>query len=103
MILGVCGLVLGFAFTDADPCFSNLHASQFNKEPIVSLVVNSINTTLAEVYARIGRPEFSSSLWRAIDENVLISECDVYSYIPDMESDPFSDEGTMYAVFSTPV
>jgi hypothetical protein len=61
----------------------------------VSLVVNSINTTLAEMYASVGRVDFSSLLWRAIDENVHIPECDVYSYIPDMESDPFSDEGTM--------
>lgn len=86
---------LNASFPDYD--FSNLHASQFNKEPIPSLVVNSINTTLAEMYALVGRSDFSVLLWKTIDENVNISECDIYSYIPDMESDPFSDEGTIWS------
>lgn len=91
----VVQLCLLVCLTDVFLC-SNLHASQFNKEPIPSLVVNSINTTLAEMYALVGRSDFSVLLWKTIDENVNISECDIYSYIPDMESDPFSDEGTMY-------
>ena len=58
--------------------------------------MSSINTTLAELYARIGRPDFPNILWRAIDENIETADCDIYSYIPDMESDPFSDDGSMY-------
>lgn len=62
----------------------------------MNLVVNSINTTLAEVYAQLDRPDLPALLWKTIDDNIAIAESDIYSYIPDMESDPFSDEGTVY-------
>jgi hypothetical protein len=30
-------------------------------------------------------------LWAAVAETVNLKECEVYSYLPDMDGDPFSD------------
>jgi hypothetical protein len=30
-------------------------------------------------------------VWGAIDEVVQVRDCDIYSYIPDMDADPFTD------------
>ena len=40
---------------------------------------------------------FSTSLWSAIDEEISLSNCNVYSYNPDLNSDPYGDEGCLWS------
>ena len=54
-----------------------------------------MNTTLFSM----GSDGFSASvngkIWMAIDEIVLVKECDIYSFVPDPEMEPDSDEGNL--------
>lgn len=37
------------------------------------------------------------ALWAAIDEEIRLSECEVYSYNPDLCSDPFGEDGCLWS------
>ncbi|KAJ2620766.1 RNA polymerase III-inhibiting protein maf1 [Coemansia sp. RSA 1694] len=36
-------------------------------------------------------------MWDSIDSIIEIDDCDVYSYMPAMESDPYEDEGPVWS------
>ncbi|KAJ2120095.1 RNA polymerase III-inhibiting protein maf1 [Coemansia sp. RSA 720] len=36
-------------------------------------------------------------MWDSIDDVINIDECDVYSYMPDPESDPYEAEGPVWS------
>ncbi|KAK2512479.1 hypothetical protein Q9233_016231 [Columba guinea] len=36
-------------------------------------------------------------LWDAVDEEICLSECDIYSYNPDLDSDPFGEDGSLWS------
>mmetsp|Transcript_14627 Transcript_14627/g.44324 ORF Transcript_14627/g.44324 Transcript_14627/m.44324 type:complete len:243 (-) Transcript_14627:2723-3451(-) len=76
---------LNASFPDHD--FSNLRPDQFTKEVGPDFVVRSINSHLADVATHAALAE----LWSAVDDAAKLQECDVYSYVPDLDSDPFSD------------
>jgi len=89
--------VLNAAFPDYD--FSNASAKQFRKESSQYMVVNSINTALSNVIQNY-EIELAPKLWSAIDTEICLKDCDIYSYMPDIESDPFSEDGTPPAIWS---
>ncbi len=41
-------------------------------------------------------PGFIKELWSAVEESIKLTECEIFSYVPDMESDPFS-EGNLWS------
>mmetsp|Transcript_4014 Transcript_4014/g.11764 ORF Transcript_4014/g.11764 Transcript_4014/m.11764 type:complete len:224 (-) Transcript_4014:412-1083(-) len=82
------------SFPDHD--FSGLRPEQFTREPNVNLVVNSVNKHLAPLREAYNST-FLEELWQAIEEVIRLHECEIYSYIPDMEEDPFS-EGHLWAL-----
>ncbi|KAJ1728035.1 RNA polymerase III-inhibiting protein maf1 [Coemansia biformis] len=84
---------LNASFPDYD--FSSLSADQFTKEPSPDYCTKSISTTLLNVGcpARLR----ASRMWDCIDDVINIDECDVYSYTPDAESDPYEDEGPVWS------
>ncbi|KAJ2827734.1 RNA polymerase III-inhibiting protein maf1, partial [Coemansia furcata] len=84
---------LNASFPDYD--FSSLSADQFTKEPSSDFALKSINTTLLNV----GCPTTlrTSRMWDSIDSVIGIDDCDVYSYTPAMESDPYEDEGPVWS------
>ncbi len=53
-----------------------------------------MNKQLAEVMQTEGGP-LAEHLWGAINDTIALADCTVYSYIPDLESDPFS-LGSLY-------
>jgi hypothetical protein len=75
-------------------CYSTLQAEEFHKEQSYFGVVNSINTIMSSVI-----PDFSgilqNELWTAIDHEIRLQECSIYSYLPDPDSDPFGDEAIL--------
>jgi hypothetical protein len=83
------------SFPDYD--FSAVKPEQFQKEDF-RIAINAINRNLAElIEAENGG--FVEKMWESIAESIRPEECEVYSYIPDMDSDPFSD-GNLYDVFA---
>lgn len=83
------------SFPDYD--FSAVKPEQFRKEADYRLAIQRINHDLAELIDAESNG-FVEKLWEAIAETIKLEECEVYSYIPDMDSDPFSD-GTLYVQY----
>ncbi|KAK2859580.1 hypothetical protein Q5P01_004200 [Channa striata] len=76
--------------------FSAARAHEFSREPSVNWVANAVNTSL---FSAVGE-EFNSlgpELWNAIDEEINLQGCDIYSYNPDLDSDPFGEEGSLWS------
>jgi len=48
--------------------------------------INRYLAPLSESY----NSSFLDELWLSIEEVVHLSECEIYSYVPNMEDDPFS-------------
>ncbi|CAH1780507.1 unnamed protein product [Owenia fusiformis] len=76
--------------------FSRAKSSEFSKEPSVQWVVNSIDNQLfatgGESFNTL-KPQF----WATLDEEISLVECDVYSYNPDLASDPYGEDGSIWA------
>ncbi|CBJ32397.1 conserved unknown protein [Ectocarpus siliculosus] len=81
------------SFPDYD--FSGVRPDSFDKEASVSLVRNKVNAALAEVSV-IHNKIFLESFWADLDEVMTLKDCEVYSYSPDMEGDPFT-EGCLWS------
>uniref|UniRef100_A0A8C1FTN6 Repressor of RNA polymerase III transcription MAF1 n=2 Tax=Cyprinus carpio TaxID=7962 RepID=A0A8C1FTN6_CYPCA len=76
--------------------FSAARAHEFSREPSVNWVVESVNSSL---YSAVGE-QFNSlgpELWNAIDQEINLQGCDIYSYNPDLDSDPFGEEGSLWS------
>lgn len=86
---------LNASFPDYD--FVDIDSRQFSREPSLDIVVNSVNNTLRET---IG-DEFlaiQNDLWGAIDAEIELPNCEIYSYISLDDSDPFGEEGVVYVI-----
>lgn len=81
------------SFPDYD--FSGVRPDHFDKEASVSLVRNKVNAALAEISV-IHNKIFLESFWADLDEVMQLKDCEVYSYSPDMEGDPFT-EGCLWS------
>ncbi|XP_072110403.1 repressor of RNA polymerase III transcription MAF1 homolog [Mobula birostris] len=76
--------------------FSAAKSHEFSKEPSLNWVVNAVNTSL---FSAVGE-EFNTlkpQLWDAVDEEICLSECDIYSYNPDLDCDPYGEEGSLWS------
>eukprot|EP01117_Protostelium_nocturnum_P014886 TRINITY_DN5714_c0_g1_i1.p1 TRINITY_DN5714_c0_g1~~TRINITY_DN5714_c0_g1_i1.p1 ORF type:complete len:229 (-),score=47.28 TRINITY_DN5714_c0_g1_i1:113-799(-) len=86
--------LLNASFPDYD--FSKVRPEQFTKEQNTQVVFSSINNALSG--AMPNHAEFVAKLCAVLEQEMLVSkECDVYSYIPDIESDPFGEEGSVWS------
>lgn len=83
---------LNASFPDYD--FSNVKPDNFTKESDTRSVMIGINKYLCDVAT--DNAGFSEQLWGAINEVIKLKECSVYSYIPDLDSDPLST-GTLWS------
>ncbi|CAI5672974.1 MAF1 homolog, negative regulator of RNA polymerase III b [Oreochromis niloticus] len=76
--------------------FSAARAHEFSREPSLNWVANAVNSSL---FSAVGE-EFNSlgpELWNAIDQEINLQGCDIYSYNPDLDSDPFGEEGSLWS------
>ncbi|KAG5439770.1 hypothetical protein PCANB_000052 [Pneumocystis canis] len=77
-----------------DHDFSNLQPQDFRKERSLAMTLNTLNTTLLN----LSRQRFSTcGLWEAIDKHIELSQCDIYVYQPDSDSDPLGDDGLIWS------
>jgi len=79
---------LNAAFPDYD--FSSVKPEQFTRENNLHMIVNYINTILSPVLTDYH--DFGAKLWNVLDTEIRIRECEIYSYIPEPDADPFSDD-----------
>ncbi|RZF41077.1 hypothetical protein LSTR_LSTR002709 [Laodelphax striatellus] len=76
--------------------FSNAKSHEFSKEPSLQWVMNAVDSNLSAAAGEQYR-SLRSHLWSAIEDEISMSECDIYSYNPDLMSDPFSEDGSLWS------
>eukprot|EP00111_Clytia_hemisphaerica_P021096 TCONS_00062155-protein len=85
---------LNASFPDYD--FSSVKSEAFSREGDLTWIVNNINsnlsTSMGEDFVKL-----SPNLWKAIDDEICLSDCEIFSYNPDMESDPFGEAGCLWS------
>jgi len=72
-------LTLNLSFPDFD--FSSVRPHHFVKLRTSSSAVNRVNEKLSELSTRKG-PGFLSVLWKSLDDVIVLSDCEVFSYVP---------------------
>ncbi|XP_030382924.1 repressor of RNA polymerase III transcription MAF1 homolog [Scaptodrosophila lebanonensis] len=81
---------------EPDYDFSDAKSHEFSKEPSLPWVMNSVHSNLSALagdqYQVLRQP-----LWTAVDDEIILSECDIYSYNPDLSSDPFGEPGCLWS------
>ncbi|ORY74628.1 Maf1 regulator-domain-containing protein [Protomyces lactucae-debilis] len=75
-----------------DHDFSSLRPFDFRNERNLSAVLNALNTTLSMQ----GQLQ-TAGLWELIDRHIDLSQCDIYSYAPDADSDPHGGDGLLWS------
>ena len=83
---------LNASFPDHD--FSALRPEEFCRERNADLVARATNRHLAEIATQ--QAGVLEELWAAIDDAAGLRDCEVFSYVPDYDSDPFS-EGVLWS------
>ncbi|KFO30636.1 WD repeat-containing protein KIAA1875 [Fukomys damarensis] len=76
--------------------FSTARSHEFSREPSLRWVMNAVNCSLFSAV----REDFKAlkpQLWNAMDEEICLAECDIYSYNPDLDSDPFGEDGSLWS------
>uniref|UniRef100_T1GUE3 Repressor of RNA polymerase III transcription MAF1 homolog n=1 Tax=Megaselia scalaris TaxID=36166 RepID=T1GUE3_MEGSC len=81
---------------EPDYDFSDAKSSEFSKEPSLQWVINSINSNLSAL-AGDQYNVLRTPLWAAVDDEINLNECDIYSYNPDLSSDPFGEPGCLWS------
>lgn len=79
---------------DYDFCDAKSH--EFSKEPSLQWVMNAVDgnlsATAGEAYGAL-----RVSLWAALQDEIKLGDCDIYSYMPDLASDPFGEDGCLWS------
>lgn len=77
--------------------FSTASANEFSKEPSVDFVSRNLYGHLATALGDdvVG---LTTALWTELEKEINPSECDIYSYRPDGDSDPFGEEGSLWSL-----
>lgn len=85
---------LNSAFPDYD--FLDVKSHEFSKEPSLQWVTNAIDTNLNATIGEQFRA-IRHQLWVAVEDEIVLNECDIYSYNPDLGSDPFGEDGCLWS------
>lgn len=75
---------LNSSFPDYD--FSEVKGKDFIKETKIDHVINSINLSLRDCLST----DLRSRMWMTIENVMNLSDCDIYSFAPDPDSDPMA-------------
>jgi len=77
--------------------FSNAKSDEFNKETSIRWVMNAVDNSFQSTEAFQAYTKLRTQLWSAIDSEINFNECDIYSYNPDLNSDPFGEDGCLWS------
>jgi hypothetical protein len=85
---------LNSAFSDYT--FSDAKSCEFNKEPSLAYVTSNIDgllsVTATERYSKV-----HDALWVTLNQEIELRDCEIYSYNPDLSSDPFGEDGCLWS------
>eukprot|EP01018_Ginkgo_biloba_P035821 Gb_01046 [translate_table: standard] len=93
-------LTLNHMYPDYD--FSMVQAHHFYKECGLNTVKQKTENYLLEA-AKVWAMDNGGDLllleciWKAIDEVIDLADCDIYSYMPEFEGDPFMERGAIWS------
>ncbi|XP_015516947.1 repressor of RNA polymerase III transcription MAF1 homolog [Neodiprion pinetum] len=76
--------------------FSDAKSHEFSKEPSLQWVMNAVDSNLSATAGDYYRT-LRSALWTAVEDEISMGECDIYSYNPDLASDPFGEDGCLWS------
>jgi len=84
---------LNASFPDYD--FSDIKPDQFIKHSLLNKVIKTINQTLISA----GGQDVVNSvgLWDALNFIIELEDSEIYSYVPDMGTDPLAEEGSIWS------
>ncbi|KAI8614454.1 Maf1 regulator-domain-containing protein [Chytriomyces sp. MP71] len=88
---------LNAAFPDYD--FSDIKPELFMKVPMLKIVQESVKGTLFGMGLEGLAHNISNRLWEAIDDVIQLAECDIYSFNPEPELEPDSEEGNLWSFY----
>lgn len=74
--------------------FSDSKSEEFSREPSVQCVTKSVDSQLTPLMSNYEC--LKNQLWSALDSEIGLRDCDIYSYNPDLSGDPFGEEGTIW-------
>lgn len=76
--------------------FSTAKSGEFSREPSLQFVANAVDCQLlTSVGNRFNA--LQQQLWTAIDEAITLQDCIIYSYNPDLTSDPYGEDGCIWS------
>jgi hypothetical protein len=75
--------------------FSDAKAHEFCREPSVDFVHKRIAGNMATAVTGFG--SIAHGVFGALAEAIDEKDCEIYSYNPDRESDPFGEEGSLWS------
>ncbi|KAK8806954.1 hypothetical protein WA158_003713 [Blastocystis sp. Blastoise] len=79
---------LNATFPDYD--FSNVQPDSFVYQNNIGLVMNTVNRFMSQIY-ELQSEHILEDIWESIDKIVVLKECTIYSYVPDVSTDPMGD------------
>ena len=85
---------LNAAFPDYN--FSDTKAEEFTKEPSLQFVCQNVDNLLS-VAASSQYSKIHDKLWVTLNNEINLLDCDIYSYNPDLTSDPFGEDGSLWS------
>lgn len=92
-------LTMNHLYPDYD--FSLVQAHNFSRECGLNNVKQKIENYLLEAAkawsAENGGDNLLDSIWKAVDEVIDLADCEVYSYMPEFEGDPFIERGAIWS------
>ncbi|KAK9124937.1 hypothetical protein Scep_013783 [Stephania cephalantha] len=91
-------LTLSHMYPDYD--FSAVQAHLFFKEEDWECFKQTFETFMSETakkWTEANGSPLMESLYKAVDEVVKLSECEIYSYNPDSDGDPFWEKGAIWS------
>eukprot|EP01118_Nematostelium_gracile_P013730 TRINITY_DN5219_c0_g1_i2.p1 TRINITY_DN5219_c0_g1~~TRINITY_DN5219_c0_g1_i2.p1 ORF type:complete len:120 (-),score=27.46 TRINITY_DN5219_c0_g1_i2:9-368(-) len=68
----------------------------FRKEVSSHMAINSINTVLGSIIPHYNF-DLSPKMWHVLEMEMNLRECDIYSFIPDEDSDPYAEPGNIWS------
>ncbi|KAL3859913.1 hypothetical protein ACJMK2_010096 [Sinanodonta woodiana] len=76
--------------------FSNAKSEEFSREPSIKWAVDTVDNQLGAVMKE-NYSSLKQMLWEAVDNEISLNECDTFSYNPDLSSDPYGEEGSIWS------
>lgn len=76
--------------------WTHSQSHEFSKEPSLQWVMNSVHANLSAI-AGDQYQNLRQALWSSVDDEIELSDCDIYSYNPDLNSDPYGEPGCLWS------